>query len=52
MVLLLWVGTLPFAAFGIPVGYLLDPDTAQPVTVVVTIACWPCSAASGSRPRT
>ena len=38
MVLLLWVGTLPFAAFGIPVGYLLDPDTAQPVTVVVTIA--------------
>lgn len=41
MVLLLWVGTLPFAAFGIPVGYLLDPDTAQPVTVVVTIALAP-----------
>jgi hypothetical protein len=34
----LWVGTLPFAAFGILVGYLLDADTAQPVTVVATIA--------------
>ena len=34
----LWVGTLPFAAFGILVGYLLDADTAQPVTVVTTIA--------------
>jgi ABC-2 type transport system permease protein len=38
MVLLLWVGTLPFTAFGILVGYLLDADTAQPVTVVTTIA--------------
>jgi ABC-2 type transport system permease protein len=38
MVLLLWVGTLPFAALGILVGYLLDADTAQPVAVVTTIA--------------
>jgi ABC-2 type transport system permease protein len=38
MVLLMWVGTLPFAAFGILVGYLLDADTAQPVTVVTSMA--------------
>jgi ABC-2 type transport system permease protein len=38
MTLLMWVGTLPFAAFGILVGYLLDADTAQPVTVVTTMA--------------
>ena len=38
MVLLMWVGTLPFAAFGILVGYLLDTDTAQPVTVVTSMA--------------
>jgi ABC-2 type transport system ATP-binding protein len=37
MVLLLWVGVLPFAALGILAGYLLDADTAQPVTVVITI---------------
>jgi ABC-2 type transport system permease protein len=30
--------TLPFAAFGILVGYLLDADTAQPVTVVTSMA--------------
>jgi ABC-2 type transport system permease protein len=33
-VLLLWVGTLPFAAFGILLGYLFDADTAQPVSIV------------------
>ena len=33
-VLLLWVGTLPFAAFGILLGYLFDADTAQPVAIV------------------
>lgn len=38
MVLLMWIGTLPFAAFGILVGYLLDADTAQPVTVVTSMA--------------
>jgi ABC-2 type transport system permease protein len=37
MVLLMWVGVLPFAALGILIGYLLDPDTAQPVTVVLTV---------------
>ncbi|HEV8164364.1 MAG TPA: ABC transporter permease [Actinomycetota bacterium] len=38
MALLMWFGTLPFAAFGILIGYLLDADTAQPVTVVSTVA--------------
>jgi ABC-2 type transport system permease protein len=34
LVLLMWLGTLPFAALGVLIGYLFDADTAQPVTVV------------------
>jgi ABC-2 type transport system permease protein len=37
LVLLMWLGTLPFAALGVLVGYLFDADTAQPVTVITTL---------------
>jgi ABC-2 type transport system permease protein len=37
LVLLLWIGTLPFAALGILLGYLFDPDTAQPASIVTIL---------------
>jgi ABC-2 type transport system permease protein len=35
---LLWIGTLPFAALGILLGYLLDASSAQPVMLGVYMA--------------
>jgi ABC-2 type transport system permease protein len=34
MILGTWLATVPFAALGIMIGYLLDPSSAQPVTVL------------------
>ena len=33
--LAIWVGTLIFAALAVALGYKLDPDSVQPVTIVV-----------------
>jgi ABC-2 type transport system permease protein len=33
----LWIGSLPFSALGILIGYWLDSDTAQAVTVVTNL---------------
>jgi hypothetical protein len=35
LVVLLWVGTIPFAALGVAFGYLLDGETAQIATMIV-----------------
>jgi ABC-2 type transport system permease protein len=31
----IWVGTLIFAALAVAIGYKLDPDSVQPVTIVI-----------------
>jgi ABC-2 type transport system permease protein len=33
--LAIWIGTLIFAALAVALGYKLDPDSVQPVTIVV-----------------
>jgi len=38
MIVLMWVGTLPFAALGTLIGSLVGPDAAQPVTVACYFA--------------
>jgi ABC-2 type transport system permease protein len=35
---LLWLGTLPFAALGVAIGYLVDGETAQVVTIISYVA--------------
>jgi ABC-2 type transport system permease protein len=36
--LAIWIGTLIFAALAVALGYKLDPDSVQPVTIVVFFA--------------
>ena len=36
------IGSLPFAALGLLIGYLFDADSAQPATIV-SLSAWPSS---------